>query len=453
MLATLVEVQETVETWPQLGSAVTLGGAVTTDVARRVLLGQLTRSGRFYVDLEALIRDGDDPLRAVGGPPDAPPHPERLGPHPPIPRPRRATAGPVTADEVQYVVGHGILAPSGGNMQPWRFEWSDARLRAYLDPSRTQPVLDFEHRASILALGAAAENMDLAARELGLRAELAAFPDPCDPLLVFELALWRDPSVEPEPGLFRQVPLRVTNRRRGRQHPLEDRARLALLSAAASRGASLALVTDPEAVDAIGAVLGRGDRIRMLDEGLHREMISELRRTSAEVLATRDGIDLATLELTPLERAAMVVLTNWGAMTLFRRIGGGRALERPAREAAESASAIGLLTRSGPAPSCYLDGGRAAQRVWLTASAHQLWLQPWTVLPYLFARLDAGGEGLAPETRQALIGLQGEYLRLLPRVPDHSEILLFRIMRSEPPSTRSLRRPLDQVLIFKQPHD
>jgi len=29
----------TIETWPQLGSAVTLGGAVITDTARRILLG------------------------------------------------------------------------------------------------------------------------------------------------------------------------------------------------------------------------------------------------------------------------------------------------------------------------------------------------------------------------------------------------------------------------------
>jgi molybdopterin/thiamine biosynthesis adenylyltransferase len=58
MRASLIEINETIETWPQLGSAVTLGGALTTDVARRVLLGQLTRSGRFYVDLEEIVRDG-----------------------------------------------------------------------------------------------------------------------------------------------------------------------------------------------------------------------------------------------------------------------------------------------------------------------------------------------------------------------------------------------------------
>jgi molybdopterin/thiamine biosynthesis adenylyltransferase len=58
MQASMAEIKKTLETWPQLGSAVTLGGALTTDVARRVLLGQLSQSGRFYVDLETIIRDG-----------------------------------------------------------------------------------------------------------------------------------------------------------------------------------------------------------------------------------------------------------------------------------------------------------------------------------------------------------------------------------------------------------
>lgn len=40
---------------PQLASSVVLGGAVTTDVCRRILLGELTVSGRFYVDPEDMI--------------------------------------------------------------------------------------------------------------------------------------------------------------------------------------------------------------------------------------------------------------------------------------------------------------------------------------------------------------------------------------------------------------
>ncbi|NVK04379.1 MAG: ThiF family adenylyltransferase [Flavobacteriia bacterium] len=49
------EIGKTINTWPQLASAVNLGGALMADTARRILLDGPVHSGRFYVDLEALI--------------------------------------------------------------------------------------------------------------------------------------------------------------------------------------------------------------------------------------------------------------------------------------------------------------------------------------------------------------------------------------------------------------
>ena len=51
----LIELGQTISTWPQLASAVTLGGGVVTDVCRRILLDQYNESGRYYVDLEKII--------------------------------------------------------------------------------------------------------------------------------------------------------------------------------------------------------------------------------------------------------------------------------------------------------------------------------------------------------------------------------------------------------------
>lgn len=53
----LNEIGKTITTWPQLASSVNLGGAVTCDVSRRVLLNELTQSNRFFVNLNELIKD------------------------------------------------------------------------------------------------------------------------------------------------------------------------------------------------------------------------------------------------------------------------------------------------------------------------------------------------------------------------------------------------------------
>jgi molybdopterin/thiamine biosynthesis adenylyltransferase len=51
------EIGKTIRTWPQLASSVILGGAIGTDVCRRIALGQLQASGRYYVDLENIINN------------------------------------------------------------------------------------------------------------------------------------------------------------------------------------------------------------------------------------------------------------------------------------------------------------------------------------------------------------------------------------------------------------
>lgn len=54
----LGQVGRTIETWPQLASAVILNSSIAADVSRRILLGELRSSGRYRVDLEALIPGG-----------------------------------------------------------------------------------------------------------------------------------------------------------------------------------------------------------------------------------------------------------------------------------------------------------------------------------------------------------------------------------------------------------
>jgi molybdopterin/thiamine biosynthesis adenylyltransferase len=60
MAASLVDIETSLKTWPQLASAVALGGGLNTDVARRVALGGFRASGRYYVDLEEAVSDAVD---------------------------------------------------------------------------------------------------------------------------------------------------------------------------------------------------------------------------------------------------------------------------------------------------------------------------------------------------------------------------------------------------------
>lgn len=49
------EIGKSINAWPQLASSTTLGGALTTDIARKILLKQHNKSGRYYIDFDELI--------------------------------------------------------------------------------------------------------------------------------------------------------------------------------------------------------------------------------------------------------------------------------------------------------------------------------------------------------------------------------------------------------------
>ena len=88
LAASLVEVGETITGWPQLASAVAVGGGLVSDLARKILLGTHNASGRFYVDLDELFQ----PDRAAISLLDAPSVPAST----PMPRPPSATNAPKT---------------------------------------------------------------------------------------------------------------------------------------------------------------------------------------------------------------------------------------------------------------------------------------------------------------------------------------------------------------------
>ena len=55
MRRSLPEMGKTITGWPQIASAIFLGGAMVTDTCRRILLGKFTASGRYFVHFDDLI--------------------------------------------------------------------------------------------------------------------------------------------------------------------------------------------------------------------------------------------------------------------------------------------------------------------------------------------------------------------------------------------------------------
>ena len=67
MMKSVGEMNKTIVGWPQLASAVTLGGAMITDVSRKILLDQFKASGRYFVDFDDLFKDEFNTINNISG--------------------------------------------------------------------------------------------------------------------------------------------------------------------------------------------------------------------------------------------------------------------------------------------------------------------------------------------------------------------------------------------------
>ena len=461
--ASFVEVEQSIVTWPQLGSAVALGGAMGADICRRIALGQYQESGRYFADLATIIAD------------HLPADRER-----PVPRP----AGPSITDQVMIgliqatldqaphacaapsrgqiaaLIDAAILAPSGGNTQPWQWAGADGHLFLFHDRCRSASALD-GGRGGLVALGAAIENVVIQAHALGLEVALHYFPLPQEPGLVAAFCFAAAPALRADTayeshsydGLVGVLAQRRTNRNLGPRIRLDPATLGALVGAVASvAGAGLHVLEAEADLERIGALIGAGDRLRFLHPRFHQDMMEELRWTPEEVAQTGDGLDLATLPLSAVDRAGLEMCRDPAAMRLLREWNAGSRLKTMSEKAVAAAGAVALLTMPGDQPIDYLLGGRAMQRAGLVATERQVAFQPLTTLPYMFKQVlhDVDGDpslaaAMSPAMMAELVDLQRQYQGLF-RVPEGAgEILLFRLALTDPPRVRERRRPVQDV--------
>lgn len=430
LAASLLEFGRTLRGFSQLGSEVTLGGATTAAAVRRLGLGQPLASGRVYFDLSKT-------LAAVEAP----------QPPPDIARANRAAK---EREFVAEVVRYAVMAPSDGNLQPWRFRWSDEALLVHCDIERAGGEDDeFGRFLAVVAIGAALENIAIAAAAKGRDAKIALFPAPFDPELVASVRFAPRAGEPTEELLFEQIPQRVTNRRPTTRTSLNQMHVQVLMEAARQQGVRLQLCQDRAELAELGRLLGEADRIQLLSPKLHEEQFKRMRFTVDDVQRTRDGLDVSLLELGPGMDLFLQIVGQPAVASLLRGIGGGGLFTAPAVQAVEMSAALGLLTVEGTTNAAFVTGGRAMQNLWLTATALGLAVHPWNSVINLFARIERyHGAKLGKDEVRAMTELREQFMRFFTVSLSDTEIMLFRLAYAEPGKSRALRRPVESVLTF-----
>ena len=339
-----------------------------------------------------------------------------------------------------------MLAPSGDNCQPWRFRWDGEALRVVFLPERAESLYDVRFAASWISLGAVLTNMAVASRQLGLELEVELFPSG-EAARVVTRSRFRPGPAAGDP-LHPAISRRCVNRRPYRAEPVPGEIRDELLAIGSSvPRVALDWVETAFQKRRLASLAARNDRILFENRALHDGLYRWLRWTPAEALRTRDGMPIETLELAPHERPGFRLLGSWRCARLFAALGLTRMLPARARRIYRRSGAMALLTVDGQQPEDFVRGGEVLERIWLTATLRNVAVQPITGVTFLLLRLSmAGGEGLGPAHRRLLADVEREFLEIFPGAAGRKPAMLFRLGLGPPPSGRTLRLPLEQVL-------
>lgn len=458
--ASMIEVGQTITTWPQLASAVAFGGGLTADVCRRILLDQFHESGRYFVDVEELVRDKTTTIDEV--------KPSKRDKAPAENFFRDAIMETISEFQdgqvklersvVKDLVSAAILAPSGGNAQPWTWKYFEGNLYLFLDNGYVPKLIDFQRSSSCVGMGAASENLVLKAHELGLEVKVKNFPLKNNPKLIAVFSFFKKGTSLKEEVLEHHgvdhlshfIPERRTNRKIVSRKPLPASALSELCDIAKTvRGAELKFIYDEKSLNDLGAIIAKADRIRIMHKGGHDDFSAEMRFTHEEAVRKKNGLDLDLIDLTASERAGFSLARDWKVIQYLNEWKGGGAFEKYARKITDSASAIGLLTMPGTSPLEFYNGGRAIQRIWLLATEKNIAFQPLTIITTIFHTFLNENKNFFPEEMSKELDLlRSEFVRIFSIDKRVGEIMLFRVFEAEPPEKRSLRIPTEEILSF-----
>ena len=427
--ASALELGQTISGWPQLASEVTLGGVTVAAAIRRFGLGGDLPSGRVYFDVDDLLKGLTDVSIDTS---------REAGLRTPPPMEERTES----LDPIDQIVDAARLAPSGGNVQPWRFEADDASIRIFLDRERTS-VMDIAHRGSYLAIGAAIFNARVKAAQLRRLGPVEIFPDATVPdhVATFHVGNGMDPEIE---ELATVVGTRSANRRMGMPGPIDQRILDRFTRAVEREGATLHLTTDRDRLTSLAQQLGEADRMRFLIPSVHRDMMSELRWPGVDDLT--EGLDVRTLEMDPATLGFMQLLQRRDVLDHIDAWKGGRMLGLRTQASILSSAGLCVITVPRTTPEWYVRAGAAMERLWLLGERHGVAMQPVSPL-YLFANDDEDLVALGGERRFNEMSAHRERFRDTWNLrANEATTMVLRLFFADAPSVHSIRRPLGEVL-------
>ncbi len=344
---------------------------------------------------------------------------------------------------IDYLLRAAIQAPSGDNCQPWRFRTGRNRIDILLHADADASLFNINQSASLIACGAALENLLIAASRYGLEGDVVYHTEKGPSKTWIGIRL-RNSDIEEDP-LQRFIWERHTNRTCYRQQRLAPEVLLDLIGSMGHfPGMQLKLYHTQEDRRTIARLVYQADRTRVTTRGLHEQLMRMIRFSDEEEHRARDGFPLKNLEAGVGGELFLRMTRRWSIMRICNRLGLSRIVPLTAYRGVLNASAVGLLKCPDMRAETLIEGGRALERLWLTVARKGLAFQPMTAITLFWMRWRMQQlEALGARQARLLRSLWPAYNAFFDVSPESPEghVMLFRIGLGRPIGRPTLRKP------------
>jgi len=328
------------------------------------------------------------------------------------------------------LVAAAILAANPHNTQPWRFQVTSHQIDLFSVPSRTTGSTDPLDREQMIGLGAALENLSLAAPPQGLNAEITPFPS-SDPTHVARIDLTSSTS-NPSGALYDVIGKRHSNRGPYDSSPV-DAAKVAHLQAQvdATDGFTIKWFTSVPERLAMGKLMIDAAQALVNDTNQSIDGFRWFRSSESAIESHRDGLTDWGQDLSDLISSGAVLLPPTS-----RHAGDEFWLGQTRNVHTKTAAAYGVLLVDDPASLLTrLNGGRLLERLHLTAVSDGVAFQHMNQITERIDRDDT--TGALPTMKHRFNDLLGS--------PPGQPLVSFRIGNPVRAGRMSPRRPVAWV--------
>lgn len=315
-------------------------------------------------------------------------------------------------EKAKFLLQYAILAPSKYNIQPWRFSISEQDIKIWLDPSCWLTVSDPTQRELHISIGAALENLLIAAEHFGHRHEVNYFPETDRPDLIASVKLL--PNGSPSPfrkaeKLFYAIISRHTSRSVYEALAIPNVDLSQIKNCCVEEEVELCLTDDFELKKKMDDMLVRADALQFINPAFREELKYWM----------KEGAFDASWLIAKLGRLAAAYLNR------------DRGQPKADSNVLKQAPFLGILCSMTDNRKAQVKTGQAFERIFLTAASLGVQIQPMTQVIEV------------PELREELKSLiQFEY-QFESCFPQH----IFRLGYGSREKSHAPRRSLNEVLL------